>query len=166
MTETPLYVGIDPGANGAISVLDYQGSPVVTIKLKDATPHDVWRQCTEAFALTSRPVFAVLEQVRSSPQMGVVSAFSFGSTYGMLRAFLVAGDVPFEEVTPSRWQAALRCKSGGDKSVTKARAQELFPMVKVTHGNADALLIAEYARKHGRGAGAMTIGEAGNATAK
>lgn len=149
--EGRLYVGIDPGANGAIAVLDVSGMPVAQIKLKDATPHDVWRQMTETFALTDKAVYASIEHVRSSPQMGVVSAFSFGQTYGMLRAFLVAGAVPFTEVTPSKWQTALGCKSGGDKNITKAKAQERFPMVRVTHGNADALLIAEYERRFGRG---------------
>jgi hypothetical protein len=34
----------------------------------------------------------------------------------------------------------------GDKNVSKRRAQEIFPMIKVTHSVADALLIAEYNR--------------------
>jgi hypothetical protein len=35
----------------------------------------------------------------------------------------------------------------GDKNVSKRRAQELFPQLKVTHATADALLIAEYGRR-------------------
>jgi hypothetical protein len=45
------------------------------------------------------------------------------------------------------WQGALECLSGGSKNVTKLRAQQLFPGEKVTHGSADALLIAEYGRR-------------------
>ena len=37
--------------------------------------------------------------------------------------------------------------SKGDKNVTKSRAQELFPELKITHAIADALLIAEYGRR-------------------
>jgi hypothetical protein len=37
--------------------------------------------------------------------------------------------------------------SKGDKNVTKRRAQQLFPQLKVTHAIADALLIAEYGRR-------------------
>jgi len=37
--------------------------------------------------------------------------------------------------------------TGGDKNVSKRRAQELFPEIKITHAIADALLIAEYARR-------------------
>ncbi len=41
----------------------------------------------------------------------------------------------------------LDCMTGGDKNVTKRKAQELFPEIKVTHAIADALLIGEYARR-------------------
>jgi hypothetical protein len=32
----------------------------------------------------------------------------------------------------------------GDKNVSKRRAQELYPQLKITHSTADALLIATY----------------------
>lgn len=35
----------------------------------------------------------------------------------------------------------------GDKNVTKAAAQRLFPDQKVVHATADAMLLAEYARR-------------------
>jgi hypothetical protein len=37
--------------------------------------------------------------------------------------------------------------SAGNKNVTKTRAAQLFPGVKMTHAIADALLIAEYGRR-------------------
>jgi hypothetical protein len=40
----------------------------------------------------------------------------------------------------------MKCRTGGDKNISKARAQELFPRVKVTHKNADALLLAKLAQ--------------------
>ena len=48
---------------------------------------------------------------------------------------------------PQVWQKALGCMTGGDKNVTKRRAQELFPGHKITHATADALLIAHYGTK-------------------
>jgi ABC-type amino acid transport system permease subunit len=141
------YVGVDPGANGCAAVLNEAGEVVAQVKFKDATPHDIWAQFCEHFALTDYRCRAVIEFVRSTPQMGVVSAFTFGCNYSMARSFLVAGGVPFEEVTPPRWQRVMGCITKGDKNVTKAKAQQLFPAVKVTHGNADALLIAEYVRR-------------------
>jgi hypothetical protein len=60
---------------------------------------------------------------------------------------LTAADVPFDEVLPVKWQTVMGCRSGGDKNITKARAQQLFPHVKVTHAIADALLLAEFCRR-------------------
>jgi hypothetical protein len=79
--------------------------------------------------------------------MGVTSAFTFGRGYGSLLMALTAKRVPFDEVPPGTWQKTMGCLSGGDKNVTKRRAQQLFPAVKVTHAVADALLIAEFARR-------------------
>ena len=52
------------------------------------------------------------------------------------------------EVSPVKWQTAMGCRTGGDKNVSKAEAQRLWPSLKITHRNADSLLLAEYARSH------------------
>jgi len=83
----------------------------------------------------------------SSPQMGVKSAFSFGNSYGFVTGLLVAHRIPFELFTPTKWQTAMKCRTGGDKNITKAAAQRLFPDVKMIHAIADAYLIAEHARR-------------------
>jgi hypothetical protein len=57
---------------------------------------------------------------------------------------LTAAGIPFERVRPQAWQKAMGCMSKGDKNITKRKAQELFPQIKVTHATADALLIATY----------------------
>lgn len=139
------YMGVDPGVSGGMAVLDVEGHVVRAKKFPD-TSVDLWGEFRE-YAGAS----AMLEFVRSSPQMGVASSFSFGASYGLLRGFLIAADVSFEEVTPRRWQKAMGCLTGGDKNISKARAQELFPRVKITHAIADALLIAEYCRRCRRG---------------
>ena len=73
--------------------------------------------------------------------------FTFGGSFRSLKVHLQWAGIPFDEVTPRKWQKALGCASGGDKKVTKARAQELFPTVRMTHAIADAYLIAEYCRR-------------------
>jgi Holliday junction resolvasome RuvABC endonuclease subunit len=90
---------------------------------------------------------AYLEQVHSSPQMGVKSAFTFGNGFGHLEMALTAAGIPFERVRPQVWQKAMGCMTKGDKNVSKKRSQELFPQIKVTHAIADALLIASYGAK-------------------
>ena len=147
------FLGIDPGKSGGIAVIGHDGA-VIDYCLKNKTERDIfgfmatirWNSCFQGDA-DSRQFFAVVERVSSSPQMGVKSAFTFGQGYGYLRGVLVAAHVPFDEVTPQKWQKFMGCLTKGDKNVSKAKAQQLFPNIKVTHGNADALLLAEYARR-------------------
>jgi Holliday junction resolvasome RuvABC endonuclease subunit len=76
--------------------------------------------------------------------MGVKSAFTFGNGFGHLEMALTAAGIPFERVRPQVWQKALGCMTKGEKNVSKRKAQELFPSMKVTHAIADALLLAYY----------------------
>ena len=141
------YIGIDPGVSGGIAVLDESGKVLNVRKMPD-TETDLFEHlgiCN--FGPGSGGTRAVLEYVRAMPKMGVASMFEFGRGYGAVRMALLANRIPFEEVTPQKWQKTLGCRTGGNKNISKARAQELFPGVKVTHAIADALLLAEYARR-------------------
>jgi hypothetical protein len=139
-------IGIDPGKNGGIAWIDYRGNPCVE-KMPD-TLKDLWEIIDTIrgghYRICNEGCKAYLEQVASSPQMGVVSAFTFGNGYGHLEMALTAAGIPFERVRPQAWQKAMGCMSKGDKNVTKRKAQELYPQLKVTHATADALLIATY----------------------
>lgn len=150
-----IYYGIDPGKGGGIAAVGENGDLLFADKMPDTE-----RGIFELLSVMDRdwrdgsappPRTAVLELVRSSPQMGVVSVFTFGRNYGALRMALAAHKIPFEEHTPAKWQGMMRCRSGGDKNVTKQRAQELFPDVKCTHNISDALLLAEFCRRLHKG---------------
>jgi hypothetical protein len=144
-----IYIGIDPGKNGAIAFIPTDAKPWV-VGFKDATDKDIFeavRDCVIYADGEKVETVAFLEQVASSPQMGVKSAFTFGEGFGKLVMLLTALEIPFERVRPLKWQTAMQCMTGGDKNVSKRRAQELFPEIKITHAIADALLIAEYARR-------------------
>jgi hypothetical protein len=157
MTTTAGYMGIDPGASGGMALL-YPSGSVVSVTKMLPTERDTWDWLygyAEAFA----GVVALIEKVHSMPREGVASTFKFGVCYGGLRMALIAAGIPFEEVTPQRWQRGLEIPPRhGTESKTayknrlKARAQQLFPSAKVTLAVADALLLAEYCRRL-RGAG-------------
>ena len=135
-------IGIDPGTNGGIAwIID--GKPCAE-KMPD-TLQDLWELFRDIAA--EGECQAYLEQVHSSPQMGVVSSFTFGNGFGHLEMALTAAGIPFERVRPQLWQKAMGCMSKGDKNITKAKAQELFPSMKITHAIADSLLIAKYGTK-------------------
>lgn len=149
-----LYIGIDNGATGAIAALDESGSlyRVDTMPTTDAEILGRLRMLTEQPAAhdvkTNAPaIFAVLEFAQVFPRMGVSSAGTYIGGYRAVQMALLAAGIPFDIVVPRKWQAALSCLSKGDKNVTKRRAEQLFPRVKITHAIADALLMAEYCRR-------------------
>lgn len=144
-----LFIGLDPGKSGSVAFIDKATGHAWSFKL-DCTDRDIVEGIRDALFTQkggAADAFAVIEKVASSPQMGVKSAFTFGQSFGKLEMVLNCLGIRFEYVSPAKWQGDMKCRTKGDKNVTKAAAQRLFPAVKITHANADALLMAEYARR-------------------
>jgi len=145
-----IYIGIDPGKTGGIAWISqtYDEPPKVfhTCRMPE-TERDLF----DALNIGHPGTVAMLERVGASPQMGTVSAFTFGRGYGALLMGLTASLIPFDLVAPAKWQLAMGCRTKGDKNISKRRAQQLFPHLTITHAIADALLIAEYCRRVSRG---------------
>jgi hypothetical protein len=139
----PAYIlGIDPGKSGGIAGMG--AGQEIAMKMPETVGDlvDTLRElAVRGFTI------AYVERVSTSPQMGVVSAGTFMRGLGNIEAACQALGIRLEWVSPSVWQKAMGCMSKGDKNVTKRKAQELFPMMKVTHAIADALLICEYGRR-------------------
>lgn len=140
-------LGIDPGQAGGMAIID-NGTLVECVAMP-STEHDI----NDFFERNKDVDVAYLEQVHSMPQQGVASTFKFGVSYGFLRGILVANKIPFEDVTPMKWQKALgmNAKKGETKikhkNDLKGKAQQLFPKQKFTLKNCDAALIAYYGYK-------------------
>jgi len=141
-------IGIDPGNSGGVAVL--RDGQVTTFCLAKLTDQDLFRELAQL-----EPATVYLEKVGPTPQMGVTSAFTFGGNYRAVRMACVAAGLRLIDVTPQRWQSVLRLKkiAGGigkndtaKKNRNKAKAQELYPQLKITHAIADALLILEFGR--------------------
>jgi crossover junction endodeoxyribonuclease RuvC len=132
-------VGIDPGWSGGIASV----SPGTTTaeKFTGRTERDILDTLNDYLMFAD---VCYMEKVHSMPGQGVASMFKFGHIYGFLRAVVMAHDIPLKEVSPLEWQTRMRCRTKGDKNVSKARAQQLFPGISITHATADALLIASY----------------------
>ena len=137
-----LFMGLDPGKSGGIAVVDSEGGGAQAWKMPE-TPHDLWALVCE---LEPRVRWATIEKVGGMPTDGRASLAKFMWQTGTLHMALVAAQIPFAVIAPRRWQKAMRCMTGGDKNVSKRRAQELWPALKITHATADALLLAEYGR--------------------
>ncbi len=149
----PRYIGIDPGASGGLAGV---GINDIAIPMP-GTERDIWEWIK---LKDDKDTFAVIEKVQGYIGNGHPGStmFKFGQSYGGLRMALIAAGIPFEEVQPQKWQKALgittrgREESKGEfKNRLKARAQQLFPSIKVTLATADAILIAEYCRRFKEG---------------
>lgn len=144
-----IYIGIDPGQSGGIAWVDSAFVvPRVAFAAKmPETEHDVCAHLRDLAARRGDPALVVLEHVTPMPKQGLSSTWKFGQHYGMLRGVLSALGFRYELARPQKWQAALGCLTRGDKNITKAMAQRLFPELHVTHATADALLLAVYASR-------------------
>lgn len=144
------FIGIDPGINGGIALIT-RGQ--VHAWRMPHTEKDVKKLLDDIQYDTDEKSFCLIEEVHSMPGNSARSMFTFGQNYGMLRAMLVAGYIPFETVTPTVWQKEFgltnrKMTKTKKKNKHKAKAQELFPLIEpMTHAIADALLIAEYAKR-------------------
>jgi hypothetical protein len=133
-------LGIDPGWSGGAVLLDKKGEILATSDFTNMTEADII--CGVKFLSEAKPI-CYLEKVSAFQGQGVCSVFKLGMIYGLLRG-LIIGSCRVIDVTPQKWQKALGCLTHGNKNISKAKAQQLFPGMKVTHHVADALLIAYY----------------------
>ena len=154
-----IFIGIDPGLNGAIAFLDTEKGhlsimdmPVLEMQRngkakKEVSPHGVAKILT--LGICGWEPSAVLERVGAMPGQGVTSVFSFGRSVGLVEGVLAAYRIPVSIVTPQAWQKAAGVRGGKDGS--RQRAMELFPnyaglfSLKKHDGRADAALMAWYA---------------------
>jgi len=145
MIQADYVIGIDPGKGGAGVLIDASGRYIEHFR-GDDTQADQFAKL-EGWQLAYEPCLCIVESVHSMPKQGISSSFKFGMGFGFLLGIVTACKIRYEKVSPQKWQGAMKCRSKGNKNITKAKAQELFPQVKVTHIIADALLLAEYARR-------------------
>lgn len=149
-----LYLGLDPGANGGIAVVDLHGGLVALLPLHE-TVDELVGYLTQVGAAHRGELRAFLEHVWTTGY-GHGGDFKLGRSFGRLEAALSAAAIPHQLVLPKKWQQEFSiaypqgASSSAKKTLTKATAQRLFPGVPITHATADALLLAEYCRRFHR----------------
>lgn len=166
-----VYLGLDPGIEGAIAVLDGRKIQIVDIptltvkdgkKERDYTDIDelllVMRELTVPFFAAGREIMAILEDVHATPQMkvgmktigkGPIAQFALGHSKGILETVCKCSNLPLVRVRPEVWKKALGL-AGKEKDASIKLAKDLFPEAaellrfKSKDGRAEALLIAAY----------------------
>jgi crossover junction endodeoxyribonuclease RuvC len=79
--------------------------------------------------------------------------FSFGKNYGTWLGIMAALKIPHQQVSPATWKKSILSDMGKEKDASRVKAMQLFPnsqrdlYLKKHHGRADALLMAEWARR-------------------
>ena len=148
------FIGIDPGASGAIAAINPSGisfTDCPTIKTKGKTQPNPTLMATELKRLATPDSILIIEAVHALPGQGVTSMFNFGMGYGVWLGAIAALGIPHELVTPQQWKKQFGL--GSDKEASRIVALQLFPLasaelkLKKHHGRAEALLLAEYLRR-------------------
>lgn len=150
------YLGIDPGAHGAIVAFYPNGRKILGTTLHGMLTHEItyWLEVYK-----DRDTVAYFEEVggyvgKEETAKGS-RMFTFGWHAGMVWGMLSAMHIKCEIVIPQDWQKSLgiplRVTRGKGKETKeqwkrrlKEEAQRRFPERKITGDMADALLIAEY----------------------
>lgn len=144
-------IGIDPGASGALVLLD-NGQPIEWTTMPVTKVGSSTR--VNAAALTDWIAsgccdHVYVEAVHAMPGQGVTSMFNFGHSCGTIMGVLGALGLPHTFVTPQKWKKASGL-IGTDKDASRARALQLWPkwrdLDKKAKGQAlaDAALIAKH----------------------
>lgn len=139
-------LGIDPGKSGYMCLLDTNTSQIKLYSLAlESLTKDYFNE------LKSMVDFALIERVHAFPHQGVVSQFTFGYHYGLLIGFLLAHNIPFEDVLPTKWQkyySVPKLDKAARKEWLWNRAKELYPNAAIPKGAGDSVLIAHFLSRY------------------
>ena len=143
-----IYVGVDPGKNGAYAFVAEDGDGAEVYAWDDDGFVESMR------ALARGRCVACVEKVGAMHGQGVRSMFTFGKSAGFIEGVLAALGIGYQLIPPKTWKAEFGLNS--DKAASIEVCKRLFPGVnllatdkcrKDSDGMAEALLMAEYARR-------------------
>ena len=152
-----IIIGIDPGINGAISIVENK---------KILEPHDTptmidgkknKRQINGAQVTNiikevlngNEEVVVVVEHVNAMPGQGVTSMFNFGQTFGAIKGISATLKIPIFFVRPSKWKKHFELINSS-KDASRTKVIEMYPSFaeklskKKDVNKSDAILIARF----------------------
>lgn len=151
-------IGIDPGVAGGFACIRKNNKGIWLDKMKGKTDKEIVELLR---GWTKVPCVVFIEKVggfmggKGKNKAAAHNMFTLGDSCGFLRGVVAALGEQVEYVRPQVWQKyfGLIKARGKTESTTqkkrrhKNKAEQLFPKLKITNYNADALLIAEYGRR-------------------
>lgn len=156
-----MILGIDCGLSGALGWVDpvtgevqhVTDMPVFEVLRGKKKRHDLdIHTLASLIGRSMRPQHAFVEQAQAMPKQSAYAAGIFFQVYGSVLGVLAGAGIPYTIVHPATWKKAMGVPS--DKDACRARASQLFPSAaghwarKKDDGRAEAVLIADYGRRH------------------
>lgn len=168
-----VYMGIDPGEKGFITVMKDDGMIFYSIKDNDFYHIDDFLK--EMKELNPN-IVCIMEEVHAIFGSSAKSTFSFGEINGLLKGLLIANKIPYHLVQPKKWQSEMwdskdmvvtykdvfikgketKRKEVNTKQTSFNTASRLFPYVDFRKtercknpddNKIDSILLAEYGRR-------------------
>lgn len=169
-----VYVGIDPGTTGYITLIEQTGQiifhpiPKIGYAIDVLKLNDIFQQISQYYEIS-----AIIEDVHAVYGSSANNTFTFGYVVGILEALLVANKIPFLKVQPKAWQKEMwegvpiqrklsstkKTQVNDTKAMSEIAAKRLFPnedlrpndctarCKKADPDKVDSLLIAEFCRR-------------------
>ena len=142
-----VYIGIDPGKNGAMCILAEEQTMFVDFNLR------LYIDTINNIINADTTIRACIESVHAMPGQGVSSCFTFGQRLGELEGMLMTLGIPYELVPPKNWQKACGIQPKSDKKAIANVLSKLYPQAQLygakgglLDGRSDALGLAHYIR--------------------
>lgn len=157
-----IFVGIDPGLEGAVAWIDGERK---TIEVRDCPleskgVYDYMAMRDLLSNIVSVRMVVTMEKVGAMPTDARRAAFTFGIGYGAWLA-LVNGVLRVRPnlVTPRSWKYSMLAGVANNKKMEAKVCEQIFkgyqisrmlygPMGGLRDGRVDALLLAEHGRRH------------------
>ena len=162
-----LYIGIDPGLDGAICCISLdtvEAFVVPTISQGSGTSkrlYDVSAMVDILLSYRGHVALVALEKGRAMRGQGVTSMFRFGHGCGLWEGALSALRIPFRLVRPQEWQKTVCVGLSGDPKARAFQAvSQMLPelelrksnrAIKPHQGICDAGCLALYSRIFSQG---------------
>jgi len=153
-----LVLGIDPGKSGGLSVIDENLNLIATYPMPTVKVSGKDKVCPsglKAIFESHQIDLAVIEKVGARPGQGVVSMFSFGDLYGVVRALAEVFSDKLIYVTPQEWKGyqyliGLSKEQTAEIAFNVFKADGIYGKPRkdgtrtVRDGISDSLMIAKY----------------------
>lgn len=151
-----VYLGIDPGLEGAICVLKDD----MSVEFFDLSRRAMVSALKEIKSKYTETRYCVIERPQSRFNMAHKAIKTSFTNYGKLTGTLECLEIPYREIDPQDWQKGLKLPSSKQKARHKEAIAlvglKLYPYAEVytkdgrlLDGRSDALMIADWCRRNG-----------------